>query len=118
MLISLLGSLSFSLIISRLLGLLYRCSVSDWYATFSVLAGVDPSNPVLFNGTARDIDGVNVWPMLTGANATQPRAVTPTSEAGYGNREITVDRPSPMHRGGFSMRQNSIDPPSVVLGGE
>ena len=28
----------------------------------------------------RDVDGVNVWPLLTGANRTQPRSLTPTSE--------------------------------------
>lgn len=56
--------------------------VADWYATFSVLAGVDPSNPVDFNGTIHDIDGVNVWPMLTGVNTTQPRLLTPTTEVG------------------------------------
>ena len=36
--------------------------VCDWYATFSVLAGVDPGNPVDFNGTTHDIDGVDVGP--------------------------------------------------------
>ena len=56
--------------------------VCDWYATFSVLAGVDPSDPVDFNGTVHDIDGVDVWPMLTGINSTQPRMLTPTTEVG------------------------------------
>ena len=47
-----------------------------------MLAGVEPSNPVSFNGTLRDIDGVDVWPMLTNTNSTQPRPITPTTEAG------------------------------------
>ena len=56
------------------------------YATFCALAGVDPTNDVYFplkNGTQvlRSIDSVNVWPLLTGANLTQPRAITPITEA-------------------------------------
>lgn len=56
--------------------------VSDWYATFCALAGVDPRNDVFLSGRYRHVDGVDVWPLLTGSNATQPRLVTPTSEAG------------------------------------
>ena len=56
--------------------------ISDWYPTFCVLAGVDPSNPVDFNGTIHGIDGVDVWPMLTNVNTTQPRLLTPTTEVG------------------------------------
>jgi len=56
--------------------------VSDWYATFCALAGVDPRNDAYLSGAYRHIDGVNVWPLLTGSNATQPRSITPTSEAG------------------------------------
>jgi hypothetical protein len=44
------------------------------YPTFCALAGVDASDPVLVNGTVHDIDGVNVWPLLTGANLTQVQA--------------------------------------------
>ena len=31
-------------------------------------------------GAPRPIDGVDVWPLLTGTNTTQPRAATPTTE--------------------------------------
>jgi arylsulfatase B len=44
--------------------------VADWYATLSVMVGVDPSD------TARcthDIDGIDVWPMITRTNLTNPR---------------------------------------------
>lgn len=51
------------------------------YATFCGLAGVDPRDTVYLQGGLRDIDGVDVWPMLIGKNTTQPRALTPTTEA-------------------------------------
>lgn len=62
--------------------------VADWYPTFLHLAGVTkPSDRAYFHGNYEganagfyDIDGVNVWPMLTGLNTTQPRRFTPTSE--------------------------------------
>lgn len=41
------------------------------------------------NGTVRGVDSVNVWPLLTGANSTQPRAVTPMTETAI--IEITSD---------------------------
>jgi arylsulfatase A-like enzyme len=55
--------------------------ITDWYPTFCALAGVDPRNDVYIEGAFRHIDGVNVWPLLTGSNTTQPRKVTPTTEA-------------------------------------
>jgi len=55
--------------------------VTDWYPTFCALAGVDARNDAYIGGAWRHIDGVDVWPLLTGSNATQPRTVTPTTEA-------------------------------------
>ena len=40
--------------------------IADWYPTFCNLAGVDPTNSVAFNGTLREIDGVDVWPVIPG----------------------------------------------------
>lgn len=54
--------------------------ISDWYPTFCLLAGADPVDDAMLGGKLRPIDGVDVWPLLTGANATQPRALTPTTE--------------------------------------
>lgn len=55
--------------------------VADWYATFCRQAGVDPKDSAYVNGAYRDINSVDIWPMLTKVNATQPRLVTPTTEA-------------------------------------
>ena len=41
--------------------------VSDWYATFSALAGVDPSDD---HDGVPSIDSVNCWPLLSGAERT------------------------------------------------
>ena len=56
--------------------------ISDWYPTFCNLAGVDPHDRATLMGEKHDIDGVDIWPLLTGLNTTQPRALTPTSEVG------------------------------------
>jgi len=50
--------------------------VADWYATFSRLAGVDPSD------TERcdyDIDGIDLWPSLTNFSAKSPREFLPVT---------------------------------------
>lgn len=54
--------------------------VSDWYATFCTLAGIDYHDYAYLEGKLHDVDSVNVWPLLTGENATQPRPMTPTTE--------------------------------------
>lgn len=56
--------------------------VADWYPTFLRLANVSSADNVLIDGAVHGIDGVDVWDMLVGTNATQPRAITPTSETG------------------------------------
>ena len=58
----------------------------DRYATFLTLAGAVVSDPVVVTNIhgetfTADIDAVDVWPMLTGTNTTQPRRLTPTTEA-------------------------------------
>ena len=66
------------------------------YPTFCVLGGADPTNDVMFMGKVRPIDGVDVWPLLTGANRTQPRALTPTTEVSIIDVGIvTSDTPLP-----------------------
>ena len=54
--------------------------IADWYPTFVALAGADPTDPAVLSGQIHDIDGVDVWPVLTGTNLTQPRRYTPLSE--------------------------------------
>lgn len=43
--------------------------IADWYTTFCNLAGVEPSD----SGPGKfPVDGVDVWPILTGENTTSP----------------------------------------------
>jgi arylsulfatase I/J len=48
--------------------------VEDWYATFCGLAGVDPADARAAAAGLPPIDSLDVWPLLSGANATAPRA--------------------------------------------
>jgi len=48
----------------------------SWYATLSLLVGVDPSD--VYKG--HDVDSIDVWPMVTGANLTNPREYLPVTE--------------------------------------
>ena len=49
--------------------------ICDWYATFSSLAGVNPNDaPAAAGGAAVPVsDGMNMWPVIAGINATSPR---------------------------------------------
>ena len=43
--------------------------IADWLATFAALAGIDdPSDPDAVKHGLPDIDSINLWPALTGAN--------------------------------------------------
>ena len=48
--------------------------VADWYGTLSRLAGVDPTDDWAAASGLPPVDSLDVWPMLSGANLTSPRA--------------------------------------------
>ena len=52
----------------------------DWYATFAFLAGEDPTDHLAASSGLPPIDSVNLWPLISGANATSPRAVLPLDD--------------------------------------
>ena len=43
--------------------------IADWYATFSSLAGVDPTDDRATKAKLPPIDSLNVWPLLLGQNS-------------------------------------------------
>ena len=51
-------------------------SVADWYATLCTLVGVDPSD--VFDG--HEVDSLDMWPLITQANTTNPREFLPVTE--------------------------------------
>ena len=54
--------------------------VADWYVTFATLASVDPKDAVTIAGMVHDVDGVNVWPLLTRATLAHPRSESASHE--------------------------------------
>lgn len=48
-------------------------AVEDWYTTFCALAGVSPVDDAAKKAHLPPVDGKNLWPMLSGRNATNPR---------------------------------------------
>jgi len=47
--------------------------MSDWYATFCAIAGADPADAAAAAAGLPPVDGMNMWPLLSGANASSPR---------------------------------------------
>lgn len=67
--------------------------IADWYPTFATLAGADPSDDAHIGGGVHPIDGVDVWPMLTRRNDTQPRPCTVVTEVSAIEVEQQVEQP-------------------------
>lgn len=55
--------------------------IADWYATFSALAGVDPTDKRAAKATLPPIDSLNMWPLISGQNDTSPRVDIPISNS-------------------------------------
>ena len=53
--------------------------LADWYATFSALAGVDPTDERAAAAKLPPIDSLNMWPLISGQNSTSPRTDVPIS---------------------------------------
>jgi hypothetical protein len=59
---------------------------ADWYTTFAGLAGVDPTDERAAAAGLPPVDGLDVWPLISGANATSPRrSVAIGSDGGEAN---------------------------------
>ena len=53
--------------------------ISDWYATFCNLAGVDPTDERAAEAKLPPIDSLSMWPMISGQNMTSPRVDIPAT---------------------------------------
>lgn len=47
--------------------------VADWFPTFCAIAGVDPFDARAAAAGLPPVEGYNLWPLLSGVNATSPR---------------------------------------------
>ena len=47
--------------------------ITDWYATYCILAGISPKDAAGEAAGIPPIDSLDVWPMVSGANLTSPR---------------------------------------------
>jgi len=48
--------------------------ISDWYRTYATLGGVDPTDHKAAAAGLPPIDSFDLWPLLSGQNASSPRA--------------------------------------------
>ena len=53
--------------------------LTDWYATFCSLAGVDPTDEKAAKAKLPPIDSMDMWPLISGENSTSPRTDIPAS---------------------------------------
>lgn len=86
--------------------------VADWYATLSTLVGVDPSD--VYKGY--DIDSVDIWPLITGKNRTNPREFLPVTEQTliWKGRYKYMSQSWALGFNGWSTPNNTmIDPPPM-----
>jgi len=62
--------------------------ITDWYATFSHLAGVDPIDGNASKYGLPQIDSLNMWPLISGQNETSPRETILINNAGLVHKEF------------------------------
>lgn len=64
---------------------------ADWYATFCSLAGVDPFDHRAALANLPPVDGLDLWPYLSGAVETSPRKEVFADSQPFGV-------PTPLHK--------------------
>jgi arylsulfatase B len=61
-------------------------AIEDWFSTFCALAGVDVFDEKGAAAGLPPVDGLNLWPLLSGQNATSPRAEIVLGASSTGNQ--------------------------------
>jgi arylsulfatase I/J len=64
--------------------------IEDWYSTFCRLAGVDPRDAAGEAAGLPPVDGLDLWPFLSGANATAPRTEVWLGSNGAGDSDTST----------------------------
>jgi arylsulfatase I/J len=83
-------------------------AIQDFYGTFCALAGVDPFDARAAAAGLPPVESFNLWPLLSGANGTSPRAELALGSAGLA---------APWTAGAPAV-QGLIQPPWKLLVGE
>lgn len=65
---------------------------ADFYTTFCSLSGADPVDHVAAQHNLPPVDGLNMWPMISGQNTTSPRIIVPLS-SGRGSHAGSILTP-------------------------
>jgi arylsulfatase B len=63
-------------------------SIADVYTTLCGLAGVDPTDDRAAGAGLPPVDGLDVWPLLSGANGTSPRTEVPLGDCASPDPDI------------------------------
>lgn len=48
-------------------------AIADWYTTFCSILGIDPTDESAMEAGLPPVDGLNMWPLISGSNLTSPR---------------------------------------------
>ena len=62
-------------------------AMEDLYATYCALAGVEPADARAAAAGLPPVDGLNLWPLLSGANASAPRTEVWLGSGGAGDSD-------------------------------
>ena len=65
-------------------------AMEDLYATYCALAGVEPADARAAAAGLPPVDGLNLWPLLSGANASAPRAEVWLGSGGAGDSDSSA----------------------------
>jgi len=64
--------------------------ITDWYTTFSHLAGVDHHDAPAVAAGVPDVDSVDVWPLVSGVSSASPRWEIPLAVGGISEDAFTA----------------------------
>jgi arylsulfatase B len=65
--------------------------IEDWYTTVCNLAGIDPADKEGEAAGLPPVDGIDLWPFISGANSTPPRTEVWLGSNGPGNADNSKD---------------------------
>ena len=86
-------------------------AIEDWYRTFAGLAGADPNDERAAAAGLPPVEGYDMWPYLSGANATSPRTEVPIGSSGDGISDGATIIQGLLRADGYKILWDSCDFP-------